>query len=148
MEFEGLTMDKILFVFSGFLFAIGLGISGMTNPSKVKAFLDIFRDWNPSLILVMAGAISVHGLVYFWVRKMKAPIFSPNFSFPNQTHLDAKTLAGSALFGIGWGLSGYCPGPVITSLGLMSRPVLIFFVAMGTGMLIYHSIKSKIKGES
>ena len=97
-------MNKLVYFFSGFLFAIGLGLSGMTNPNKVRAFLDIFGDWNPALVFVMIGAIAVHSLAYIYIRKMNSPIFGASFSVPQNRQIDRKMLGGSAIFGVGWGL--------------------------------------------
>ncbi len=121
----------------GLLFALGLGIAGMTQPSKIIAFLDITGDWDPSLLLVMASATLVYFLSYRWITKRRAPLLAEKFSLPTAMRLDARLLAGSALFGIGWGLSGYCPGPALVALPGLLPNTLVFVVSMLTGMLLF-----------
>ena len=140
-------MNKLVYFFSGFLFAIGLGLSGMTNPNKVRAFLDIFSDWNPALVFVMIGAIAVHSLAYIYIRKMNSPIFGASFSVPQNRQIDRKMLGGNAIFGVGWGLGGYCPGPAIASLGILTQPVIVFFISMLSGIFIFHGIYKKLKSD-
>ncbi|MGK3995587.1 DUF6691 family protein [Sorangium sp. So ce1024] len=135
---------------SGALFAVGLGVSGMTQPSKVIGFLDVAGDWDPSLAFVMVGAISVHLLAYRLLRWQEGreragaahaprfPLLADRMDVPTRTDLDARLFAGAALFGVGWGLAGYCPGPALASLATGSRAVLVFAAAMVAGMLIEH----------
>ncbi len=123
--------------FSGLLFAVGLGIAGMTRPIKVIGFLDFFGNWDASLAFVMIGAIGVYFFAYRRVDKMKAPILVPSFSLPKRSDLDASLIGGAALFGIGWGLGGFCPGPALTSLATGAAPVLVFAAAMIAGMYLY-----------
>ena len=132
---------------SGLIFAIGLGVSGMTRPEKVIGFLDISGAWDPSLIFVMVGAIGVHFLAYRaalrWIRIHRSPLFAKSWHIPDRRDLNSKLLFGSAIFGIGWGLAGYCPGPALTSLaGLRERPFL-FVVNMVAGLLIYRWVETK-----
>jgi len=122
---------------SGFVFALGLGISGMTQPAKVTAFLDFFGDWDPSLACVMIGAILVHTLLYQVIRRRPSPLFAATFSLPTRTDIDPRLVAGAALFGIGWGLGGFCPGPAVTSLASGQASVVIFVAAMVAGMYLY-----------
>jgi uncharacterized membrane protein YedE/YeeE len=121
---------------SGLVFAIGLVISGMTQPSKVIGFLDFGGAWDPSLAFVMAGAIGVHFFIARRPRTMKAPLFADAFALPTRTKLDAPLVVGAAVFGVGWGLGGYCPGPAIVSLASLAPATLVFVVAMGVGMLL------------
>ena len=121
---------------SGALFALGLALAGMTRPSKVLAFLDFAGDWDPSLAFVMVGAIGVYAVAARLVLR-RPPRWEPGFAFPEARRLDAPLLAGSALFGIGWGLSGYCPGPALTSAAATSEAAL-FAAAMLGGMLVHH----------
>ena len=124
------------FIF-GIFFSIGLGISGMTQPQKVIGFLDIFGEWNPSLAFVMGGAVfSYLALQLFIQRKFSIPILGGSFQIPSRKDLDRSLIIGALLFGSGWGLGGYCPGPAITSLGSGSLNALLFVVAMGVGMLL------------
>lgn len=130
----------------GFIFAIGLGISGMTQPQKVIAFLDVFGSWNPSLAFVMMGAISVHALSYFISKKIKSPLFDKHFPIIKKNLIDSKLLIGSALFGVGWGLGGFCPGPALTSLPSGSKTVFVFVASMAIGMMFY-KLLGQIKGK-
>jgi uncharacterized protein len=120
---------------SGLVFGAGLVVSGMTRPSKVLAFLDVFGAWDPSLAFVMLGAVGVAALVFRWSRGRHAPVAAPSFSLPAKQPLDAGLLGGAALFGVGWGLSGYCPGPSIVALASGGLGVLVFVAAVFVGML-------------
>ena len=119
---------------AGLLFAIGLGVGGMTQPGKVLAFLDVAGSWDPSLALVMAGAIGVHAPIAYWARGRSTPLFASRFQVPTRRDLDAPLFGGAVLFGIGWGLAGYCPGPALVALTSGSTGVLIFVAAMLAGM--------------
>ena len=121
----------------GFLFAIGLGVSGMTQPEKVMGFLNLFGEWDPSLIFVMGGAISVHALAYRLIKKRQSPLFSLKWHLPTKKELTPALILGSILFGVGWGLAGYCPGPAITSLASFQVEPLIFVVSMLIGMQVF-----------
>lgn len=122
---------------SGVVFALGLGISGMTRPVKVIGFLDFFGAWDASLALVMIGAIAVYFVAYRWSAKMASPWLAPDFSLPKSSDLDAKLVLGAAIFGAGWGLGGFCPGPVLTSLASGAFPVFIFVAAMVIGIYLH-----------
>ncbi|WP_437579589.1 DUF6691 family protein [Sorangium sp. So ce887] len=138
--------QSALALLTGALFAVGLGVSGMTQPSRVIGFLDIAGDWDPSLAFVMVGAISVHFLAYRvlrWQQRAAAraprfPLLADRVSLPTRTGVDARLLGGAALFGAGWGLAGYCPGPALVSLATGSGVVLAFVLAMAAGMAIEH----------
>lgn len=119
---------------SGVLFGAGLVVSGMTQPSKVIGFLDVFGRWDASLMLVMAGAIAVHLPVYRWIEGRPSPFFAERFTLPTRRDLDAKLLSGAVLFGLGWGLGGFCPGPGVVSLGGGGLAVAVFVVAMLIGL--------------
>jgi len=118
----------------GLLFGLGLTVSQMINPAKVLNFLDLAGQWDPSLALVMAGALAVTALGYRLVLAKEAPLFAGRFAVPTRRDVDPRLIAGSALFGIGWGLAGFCPGPAITALGLGRLDVLLFVAAMAAGM--------------
>lgn len=125
------------------LFGLGLSISGMTSPQKVIGFLDIFGDWDPSLMMVMLGAISVNALVYRFVKKMPNPLFSKAFLLPKRQDITPQLVAGSALFGIGWGVAGFCPGPGVVSILTGSQSSIVFIVAMLVGMFLYKVVPVK-----
>ncbi len=126
----------MLAAIAGALFALGLVVSGMVDPGRVTAFLDVTGNWDPTLAFVMAGAICVHAPLARIVRRRSAPIFDSKFHLPARTKLEPRLVAGAALFGIGWGLSGYCPGPALVSLGSAAVPVLVFLGAMIGGVVI------------
>lgn len=128
--------DVVAFA-SGLLFAIGLGVAQMTQPTKVLGFLDVAGDWDPSLAFVMVGAIGVHVLFVRRAKKAARPRFAEAFSWPEATGLDARLVVGAALFGIGWGLSGFCPGPAIVSVVALSTKTVAFVLAMIAGMAIH-----------
>jgi len=125
---------------SGIVFALGLGISGMTRPIKIIGFLDVFGNWDPSLAFVMVGAIGVYALAFRMSRRMAAPLLAPSFTLPSRTDLDARLITGAAIFGAGWGLGGFCPGPAIASLASGAVPVAIFVAAMALGIYLHEWI--------
>ena len=127
---------KYLTVFaSGLLFALGLGISGMTLPQKVIGFLDFAgENWDPSLALVMISSAGAFLLLHRLVLRRSSPLFDTEFHVPTNTEIDAPLVVGAALFGIGWGMVGLCPGPALTALVSGQTQVWIFFVAMIAGM--------------
>lgn len=117
----------------GLLFGFGLMISGMTQPAKVLGFLDLFGSWDPSLALVMAGALIVSGLGYAFAKK-RTPLLASQCQWPTKTAIDPPLLIGAALFGAGWGLVGLCPGPALADLATLSPALIVFVVAMVAGM--------------
>jgi uncharacterized membrane protein YedE/YeeE len=134
-------MRALASLFCGFVFGWGLFISGMIRPDKVLNFLDILAipsgKWDPSLAVVMATALVVTGIGYALARR-RAPVFERQNQWPSQTAIDRPLIAGSVLFGIGWGLVGLCPGPAIENLATLSSPVIIFVVAMAAGMAAHN----------
>ncbi|WP_394847027.1 YeeE/YedE family protein [Pendulispora brunnea] len=128
--------DAVAFA-SGLLFALGLGVAQMTQPAKVLGFLDIAGAWDPSLAFVMLGAIGVHALFVRYAKTLPRPRFAEAFSWPEATGIDARLVAGAALFGIGWGISGFCPGPALVSLVTLSAKTVAFVLAMLAGMAIH-----------
>jgi len=122
---------------SGLLFALGLGLGGMTQPAKVIGFLDVAGNWDPSLAMVMVGAISVYSLAYQILRRRGGPIGGGELLLPTRTRIDRPLLVGSAMFGVGWGLSGYCPGPALTSLASGAWQPIVFCAAMFSGMYLF-----------
>ncbi len=132
-----MAKSNISSIICGIIFSIGLGISGMTQPQKVIGFLDIFGEWNPSLAFVMGGAVlSYLALQLLIQRRFSIPLLGGSFQISSRKDLDRSLIVGALLFGSGWGLGGYCPGPAITSLGSGSLNALLFVVAMGVGMLL------------
>jgi uncharacterized membrane protein YedE/YeeE len=125
---------------SGTLFAVGLGVSGMTLPQKVIGFLDLGGHWDPSLAFVMAGSAGVYLLFYRWIKQRSSPLFDTEFHIPTRNDIDQRLLVGAALFGIGWGLVGLCPGPSMTALVSGHPEALIFFTAMVTGMYAHRTV--------
>ena len=130
---------------AGLIFGFGLAISGMANPAKVLNFLDVFGTWDPSLAFVMGGAIAVTLPGYALIKRSRSqPVFGGNFSWPTKTDLDGQLIGGSAMFGLGWGLGGFCPGPALTAIPLAAPGTLIFVVTMLIGMALAHIVKNRI----
>jgi len=127
----------------GVLFGLGLMISGMTNPAKILAFLDLSGAWDPSLIFVMGGAVLV-GLIAFYLAKNRTQSFLGGaMHMPTRRDIDRPLLIGSAMFGLGWGLAGFCPGPALVSLGSGELKSLAFVIAMLGGMLLFDFVGQK-----
>ncbi len=138
-------MARILLALAaGLVFGLGLAVSQMINPAKVLGFLDLLGDWDPSLAFVMAGAIPVAALGYRLARGRAAPLCAPGYATPSQSAIDVRLVAGAVLFGIGWGLVGYCPGPALASLGLGNSATALFVVAMLLGMAIFAGLEALI----
>lgn len=123
---------------SGVLFALGLGVSGMTKPAKVIGFLDPLGAWDASLAFVMAGAIGVHLVAQRWITKRASPLFERRFHLPTRKDIDARLVLGAALFGLGWGLGGFCPGPGLVSAAGGGGSALVFVVGMTAGAKAEH----------
>jgi uncharacterized membrane protein YedE/YeeE len=133
---------------SGLLFGAGLVISGMTNPNKVLGFLDVFGAWDGSLMLVMLGAIGVHALAYRWIRRRSAPLFDSAFRVPTRRDLDGRLLLGAAVFGVGWGLGGYCPGPSVVALASLRTGVVVFVAALAVGSIVTAKLEARFAGRA
>jgi len=127
-------MKNFLTLISGLLFGFGLLLSGMADPAKVQNFLDLFGTWDPSLAFVMGGAIAVTMPGFWLVIRRNKPFFNDVFHLPSRTDLDPRLITGAAIFGVGWGLGGFCPGPAMTALPLAAEGTLIFVATMLTGM--------------
>ncbi len=136
-------MKPILTLLSGVIFALGLGISGMTLPQKVIGFLDV-TNWDPSLAFVMVGAIAVHFIAYQFQKKMDKPRFTEKFEIPTRSDISPQLIGGAILFGAGWGLGGFCPGPALVSLTSLNATVFIFVGSMVVGMLLFHKLLKPI----
>ncbi|MBC3919119.1 YeeE/YedE family protein [Undibacterium sp. CY18W] len=131
---------------AGLLFGLGLAISGMTNPGQVLDFLDLAGNWNPDLLFVLGAAVTVTVIAFRWILSRKKPLFSDHFNLPTLTAIDRNLVAGSIIFGIGWGISGYCPGPAIASLANPNWETWVFLPAMLVGMLLQRRLQAaKIK---
>jgi uncharacterized protein len=127
-------MQNFISLLVGFLFALGLGISGMTKTPLVQGFLDFFGEWKGTLVGVMGGAIFVHMVSYFFIKKKASPLFAKSFQLPTKKDLDKRLIGGAVIFGIGWGYAGLCPGPAIVSLPTGRMEIIIFVFSMFVGM--------------
>lgn len=135
-------MRKIFSSFAvGTLFGIGLAISQMINPAKVIGFLDIFGKWDPTLAVVMAAAVTFAAPGYYVARKWSAPILGARFEIPTRKDIDARLVGGAAIFGVGWGLAGFCPGAALSALAAGLWPVAVFVVAMIAGMWLHRFVQ-------
>jgi uncharacterized membrane protein YedE/YeeE len=123
---------------SGFVFGCGLLISGMVSPTKVLGFLDVLGDWDPSLAVVMAGAVTVTRIGVVIAQRQGRPFLAEKCDWPAKTKIDAPLVVGVMVFGGGWGLVGVCPGPAVVNLATLSPQVLVFVAAMLTGMALHH----------
>ena len=121
---------------AGLIFGLGLILSGMGTPAKVQNFLDFFGTWDPSLAFVMIGAIAVAFVAFMFAKRRKTALLGEPMQLPTSSAIDARLLIGSAMFGIGWGLAGFCPGPALMNLLTMHSEVVIFVAAMIVGMLL------------
>ena len=129
-------MSKLVSLFCGIIFSIGLVISQMINPAKVLGFLNLFGEWDPSLAFVMIGALIIYSPLFHLFKNKEKPIFSSSFSISNKKEIDKEFIFGSILFGAGWGLVGLCPGPAITSIALLNVSSAIFVVSMFIGFYL------------
>ncbi len=136
-------MKRGLAFVAGVLFAIGLTISGMTLPAKVTGFLDLAGAWDPSLAFVMGSALGVYALGRRIVLRRRAPLADTRFHEPTRTGVDRRLLVGAAIFGVGWGLGGFCPGPGLVAAGAGVPAALLFLVAMTGGMLAARRLTSR-----
>lgn len=128
----------LLALVAGLIFGAGLIVSGMTQPAKVVGFLDVLGGWDPSLAFVMLGAIAVHFLAYRLVPRLPRPLWASRWGIPTRKDVDARLIVGAILFGAGWGLGGYCPGPALTSVASGTMSALLFTGSMLVGMWAYN----------
>ena len=134
-------MNRLAFSFiGGLVFALGLGISGMTNANKVIGFLNLADDWDPSLAFVMIGALIISILFYRFITKRSKPMFDHKFYIPTRRDITAPLMIGASIFGIGWGMAGFCPGPGLVSIVKLELPAVIFVLSMLIGMSIHKFI--------
>ncbi len=141
-------MKLIYALFTGIVFGVGLSISGMMNPAKVLNFFDVAGTWDASLVFVMGGAITVTFIGYRLVWRRAGPIFGDRFQIPSSNAVDARLVGGSAIFGIGWGIAGFCPGAAIPALGTGRWEVMLFLVAVTVGFYarrLMASLLSEVK---
>nr|WP_229260580.1 DUF6691 family protein [Duganella alba] len=136
----------IISFLAGLIFGIGLIISGMANPAKVLAFLDLAGNWDPSLIFVMAGAVGVGFFAFLWARSRKTTLLGGAMKLPVVTRIDRRLIIGAVMFGIGWGLAGFCPGPALVGLGMGVPKAILFVLAMLAGMGLYELFERRRGG--
>ena len=129
--------QQLIALLSGILFGLGLGLSQMVDRERVIGFLDIAGNWDPTLIFVLGGAVGVTLFSFRWVLGRKQPVLTNTFSVPNRKDVDKQLITGAIIFGIGWGIAGYCPGPSLTALVLGSWNPVLFVSAFITGSLVY-----------
>ncbi|MGJ7566741.1 DUF6691 family protein [Variovorax sp. GB1R11] len=128
---------------AGLVFGLGLIVSGMANPAKVLGFLDLAGNWDPSLAFVMAGAIAVGALAFTFANRRAVSFLGAEMRLPSARHIDRRLVLGSVLFGIGWGVAGFCPGPALVSLGMGEVKALVFVAAMLAGMGVFELFESR-----
>lgn len=142
------TVFRIAALVSGILFGMGMAVSGMIDPAKVIGFLDVSGHWDPSLAFVMGGALAVFLPSYFLIIKpRKQSVSGAEMCTPTNTKIDARLLSGAAIFGLGWGLAGICPGPAVASLSFGNMSIVLFFVAMLAGSLLTKIVMSSRETE-
>ena len=127
---------------AGLVFGIGLIVSGMANPAKVLGFLDLFGKWDPSLGLVMGGAVAVASIAFFLARKRTVSLLGASLKLPTARDIDRRLVMGSVLFGVGWGIAGFCPGPALVALGMGEGKALVFVLAMLAGMGLFEVLET------
>lgn len=136
-------MIALASLLAGLVFGLGLIVSGMANPAKVLGFLDLAGNWDPSLALVMAGAIAVGGVAFKVAKGRVVSLLGAEMRLPSARHIDRRLVAGSVLFGVGWGVAGFCPGPGLVSLGMGEVKALVFVAAMLVGMGSYELLERR-----
>ena len=129
-------MKGFIALLCGLVFGTGLAVSGMTDTAKVLGFLDLFGNWVPDLAFVMGGAVCVTLVAFRFVLKRKQPLLAPDFKLPLNTAIDGRLLGGAAVFGVGWGIYGYCPGPALSALVYLEGKTVLFVIAMLAGMAL------------
>ncbi|PZD71137.1 hypothetical protein C1752_07865 [Acaryochloris thomasi RCC1774] len=134
---------QIIALISGILFGLGLGLSQMVDRDRVLAFLDVTGTWDPTLLFVLGGAVGVTLLTFRFVLRRSSPLFTPKFYLPSRRDIDRRLIVGAAIFGIGWGIAGYCPGPGLTALVLGIWNPVLFLISLIAGSLLYQRFKSR-----
>ena len=136
-------MQRMIEFILGLLFGLGLLISGMTDPSKVLGFLDLAGTWDPSLVFVMGGGVMVGVLGFAWAKKRSTSLSGQALQWPDLVHIDRPLVVGSLMFGVGWGLAGFCPGPALVSMAAGHDKALVFVLAMVAGMVLQDRLKKR-----
>lgn len=135
--------DTLVPLASGTIFGSGLALGGMTDPARVRGFLDLFGAWDPTLAFVMGGAVLVMALAWVVQKRMQRPVFAEGFSLPDRSDITPRLVGGSALFGIGWGIAGLCPGPGFAAFAIAPTSAAIFVAAMLAGMLLVRLVEGQ-----
>lgn len=138
-------MPIVFSILAGMIFGAGLTISDMVNPARVLNFLDITGRWDPTLIFVMAGGLAVTALGYRIVFRRRAPLLGDKFNLPTQKQIDLPLVGGAAIFGVGWGLAGICPGPALTDLFTLQPKIIMFVAAMLIGMIVANGARARLR---
>lgn len=128
---------------SGLVFSIGLGVAGMTRPEKIINFLNVFGAWDPSLLVVMTSAVSIHFISYRLIKNRRSPILDSDWHLPKESTVTWELVLGSVLFGIGWGLGGFCPGPAVTAIASGALNPVLFVLSMIVGMFLFRRTQSR-----
>lgn len=136
-------MQRVIEFMLGLLCGVGLLVSGMTDPGKVQGFLDVAGAWDPSLALVMGGAVMVGLFGFTWAKKKHSSFSGAALHWPEMTQIDHPLVLGSLMFGIGWGLAGFCPGPALVAMAAGNDKALVFVLAMMAGMVLFDRLKSR-----
>ncbi len=136
-------MKTLMGYIAGLIFGLGLGISGMTDPARVLGFLDVAGAWDPTLMFVLGGAVITNYIGYRLVLRRSSPLYGEAFQLPTRRDLDGRLIGGAALFGIGWGLSGYCPGPAFASIAGLTMPLAALLVAMIAGWFLARAMPTR-----
>ncbi len=141
------SLISVASLLAGLVFGLGLIVSGMANPAKVLGFLDLAGAWDPSLVLVMGGAIAVGAIAFFAARKRVVSLLGSPMRLPTSRDIDRRLVGGSLLFGIGWGIAGFCPGPGLVALGMGEVKALVFVAAMLAGMGIWELFETRARAK-
>jgi uncharacterized protein len=139
-------MERFAALLAGVLFGAGLAVSGMIDPARVRGFLDLFGNWDPTLAFVMGGAVMPMTIAWRIKARMQSPLAAGEFDLPETQQIDRKLAMGAVLFGMGWGISGLCPGPGIADLAIAPMPAMIFVAAMVAGMALHRATAPKANG--
>ena len=145
---QGLVAQILVALLAGAVFGLGLSLSGMLDPARVRGFLDVAGDWDPSLAFVLGGAVTVAFAAMVLRRHLRRPAFASEFHLPATTPIDTRLILGSAIFGAGWGMAGLCPGPALAALSLGLAPVVLFVAAMLAGMTLHDRLATRQPGGS